>query len=393
MNKKLLFSQLLFLTVVVGACTSEDTTPIPTKTTNASGISTPLTESKTTDWNAIAKMTTESEIQNFWHSSKYYFKTTPGFTDEWQGYWPQAHGLELMLDAYMRDSTDYQADVIDKWHNGVKTKNGGTFRNDYFDDMAWNAIATLRTYEMTGDVRYKTAALQLWTWLLGGWSDNICGGGISWSTGSLNFKNAPATNPTGIFAARMYREFGDPKYLDLANKCYNWVKATLFVPSSGFVNDGIRSINGQNVLDRGDYIYNQGTFIGMALELYYITGDKTYLDDAINAADYAVSNKTSGAGILGATDNGDGGLFNGIFIRYFTQLILCKDIDTMSRNTYLYILEKNAISAWSKGCSKDLLFSGDWTKLPSGTIFGNPNIQACTLLEAAALLQREGNIK
>jgi len=392
MNKKLLISQLLFLTVFLCACSGDDTTYIPPKTVNASGLTTPLTVAKTTDWNAIAKMTTESEIKNFWNSSKSYFKSTTDITDEWQGYWPQAHGLELMLDAYMRDSMDYQTDVINKWYVGVKANNNNTFWNDYFDDMAWNAIATLRTYELTGDVRYKTAALQLWTWLLGGWSDNICGGGISWSTGSLNFKNAPATNPTGIFAARMYRKFGDTKYLDLANKCYNWVKTTLYESGSGFVNDGIRYENGTNTLVTGNYIYNQGTFIGMAVELYYITGNKMYLDDAINAANYAVSSKTNDASIIKATDNGDGGLFNGIFIRYFTQLILCKDIDNITRNRYVAILLKNANTAWSQGCSKDLLFSSDWTKLPSGTIYGNPNIQACTLMEATALLQRAGYI-
>jgi len=392
MNTIRRISQLLFLTFILWGCEKDDVY-IPTKSENASGLTTPKTDVGTTDWNAIAKMTTESEIKNFWNYSSSYFTKTTTITNDWQGYWPQAHGLELMLDAYMRDSLDDQADVIVKWHDGVKKKNGNTFKNEYYDDMAWNAIATLRTFEMTGDIRYKTAATQLWDWLLVGWSDNIAGGGISWATSSLNFKNAPATNPTAIFSARMYRKFGDKKYLDLAQKCYDWVKTKLYDSKSGFINDGINYNNGVETLATGNHIYNQGTFIGMALELYYITNDATYLSDAVSAANYAITNKVNNAGVIFGTDDGDGGLFNGIFIRYFTQLILCKNLNNDDRINYLYILEKNAKSAWSKGCSRDFLFSSDWTKLPSDPIYGNPNIAACTLLEATALLQREGYIK
>jgi len=37
---------------------------------------------------------------------------------------------------------------------GAKDKNGGTYINNFYDNMEWMGIASLRTYQNTGDVDY-----------------------------------------------------------------------------------------------------------------------------------------------------------------------------------------------------------------------------------------------
>lgn len=60
----------------------------------------------------------------------------------------------------------------------------------------------------------------------------------------------------------------------------------------------------------------------MATELYDITGNSVYLNDARNAADYTISKLINiSNNILRDEGNGDNALFKGIFMRYFLILI------------------------------------------------------------------------
>ncbi len=382
MKKKYLLGFIPLL--ILASCGSDNTT-----------VEFPNSINKAYNWDSIANVSTNSQITHFWDYTNHYFKGKSDGSDDWQGYWPQAHALDLMLDAYERDPSGYQKTVITDWYDGVKAKNNnGTFWNMFYDDMGWNAIATLRAYELTNDARYKTAAEQLWGWIKDGWSDNICGGGVSWVTYNMEFKNAPATCPAGIFAARMYEKFGNTEYLDFAKKCCSWVRNTLFNPSSGGVYDGITKTSSGDVLSTAYYSYNQGIYIGLCMELYKITKESIYLNDSKLAADFCISHFVdSNTGVMSGTDNGDGGLFNGIFIRYFTQLILCDNLSSKYKKSYSTYINKCATVAWTKGClTPDILFSNNWGIKPSLATYGNPNIAACTLIEAAALLKRKGFI-
>lgn len=87
------------------------------------------------------------------------------------------------------------------------------------------------------------------------------------------------------------------------------------------------------------FTYNEGTFIGAAVELHQIMGEKSYLNDAVLAADYTISSLVNNS-ILKDEGNGDGGLFKGIFIRYFTNLIQQDRLDTGTKRRYIQFLEK-----------------------------------------------------
>lgn len=341
------------------------------------------------DWNAAADSTSTGLISNFWNSTSNYFNYTATGTEF--HYWPQAHGLDVLLDAYERTKDESYKSYFDKWFTGVKAKNGNTFLNFFYDDMQWNALSMLRAYNATDDEKYKTATIVLWEDIKTGWNDKG-GGGIAWNKDELNSKNACSNGPACILAARLYQQFNDAADLEWATKIYNWEKEVLFNPSNGAIYDNLNASTG--VISNYISTYNQGTFIGSAVELYKITGEKTYLNDAIKAANYTI-NKLTANRILNAEGSGDLALFKGIFVRYFTQLIQTPGLDAATKKRFVLFLKYNANELWYTGTNKQyVVFKSDWKSAPyflSETEL-NAQLSGSMLIEAAALLKKTGDM-
>ncbi len=156
-------------------------------------------------------------------------------------------------------------------------------------------------------------------------------------------KNPPANAPACILASRLYHETNDADYLTWAKKIYNWQKSPLVNATTGLVYDCLNGNNDSGLQDSPgwSFSYNQGTFIGAALELYTITSDQSYLNDAIKTANNFINDNTmSPSGIMRGGDNGDGGLFNGIGVRYLTLLILNPNVSSSVKENYIYYLKK-----------------------------------------------------
>jgi predicted alpha-1,6-mannanase (GH76 family) len=346
------------------------------------------------DWSAIADSSVISLNQNFWNGSKFYNNASP--SDGNFGYWPQAHALDVLVDAYNRTSNSNYVDYMISWFTGVKIKNGNTFLNEYYDDMEWNALAMHRAYKATKDQKWLDESITVWNDIKTGWNDTM-GGGIAWKKTQTYYKNTPANMPACILASRLYNETSNADYLTWAKKIYAWEKTTLVNSTNGLVYDGINSNNdGALQNDPGwSFAYNQGTFIGAALELYSITKDQTYLNDAIKTANnLIVDNVMSPGGIMRASDNGDGGLFNGIAVRYLTLLIVNPALPSSDRDNYVSYLKKNAETLWLKGTERPrVIFNKDWKSLPGNTGYLNPQLSGCMLMEAMALLKGKNYIK
>ncbi|HLN74503.1 MAG TPA: glycoside hydrolase family 76 protein [Prolixibacteraceae bacterium] len=343
----------------------------------------------TINWNAAADSSSSAFVMSYWNSTESYFN----FNNSGQknfNYWPQAHALDVITDAYIRTNDPLYRSVIDKWYEGVKSKNYNTFLNEYYDDMEWNALAMLRAFQATGDERFKTASKEVWSDIQTGWNSNA-GGGISWKKDQPYSKNACSNGPACILAARMFQQFGDAKDKEWALKIYGWEKETLFNPANGAVYDNIDSRTGVTQTS-WIFTYNEGTFLGSALELYKITGEKGYLNDAIKAADYTLNNLVnSNDRLLKSEGDGDGGLFKGVFIRYFTQLILLPDLDAGTKRRYVAFFKLNAETLWRSGTNKqEVLFSNYWKTKPGSTTELTTQTSGATLIEAAALLKKEG---
>lgn len=117
----------------------------------------PAENDRSINWKNVANRSIHSLIANYWNFQQHYFNYTNTGNTEFH-YWPQAHALDVLLDAYQRTEEDSLVHYMNQWYDGVKQKNGGDFYNIYIDDMEWNALAMLRTYDMLGDDKFKTAA-------------------------------------------------------------------------------------------------------------------------------------------------------------------------------------------------------------------------------------------
>jgi len=364
---------LLSIIVLSQAC-SKNNTP-----------GTPDTEKYSINWSAAADSSSSSFVQLYWNGADNYFNYNNTGQKDFN-YWPQAHALDVLTDAYTRTNQNIYKTTISLWYDGVKKKNGNTFLNEFYDDMEWNALAMLRAYNATQDVRFKNSALDIWKDIQTGWNSNA-GGGVSWKKDQPYSKNACSNGPACILAARLFQQFGDASNKEWALKIYGWEKENLFNPANGAVYDNIDSRTG-TVQSSWIFTYNQGTFLGSAIELYKITGEKGYLNDAIKAADYTLNNLVdSNDRLLKSEGNGDGGLFKGVFIRYFAQLILLPDLDAATRKRYVNFFKLNAETLWRTGTNKQsVLYGTYWKTKPGSNSELTTQTSGAMLIEAAALL-------
>ncbi|MGQ8338337.1 glycoside hydrolase family 76 protein [Sunxiuqinia sp. A32] len=340
------------------------------------------------NWEAAADSSSSSFIYSYWNAADNYFQYDNNSNTDFH-YWPQAHALDVTIDAYERTGDNLYLTTINDWYEGVKAKNGNSFYNEFYDDMEWNALAMLRAYNATSQERYKTAAIDVWNDIKTGWNDQG-GGGIAWRKAQLYSKNACSNGPACILAARLFQQFGSEADKQWALDIYDWEKEYLFNPANGAVYDNLNARTGETQT-AWIFTYNQGTFLGSALELYYITGEKGYLNDAIKAADYTLNNLiNSNDQIMKSEGDGDGGLFKGVFVRYFTQLILLPDLPEATRKRYVTFLRHNAETLWKEGTNKNFVLFGTYWKAKAGTSTQlTTQSSGAMLIEAAALLENE----
>lgn len=209
-------------------------------------------------------------------------------------------------------------------------------------------------------------------------------------------KNACSNGPAAIIAARiyaMYDEIVDPgrkpkqAYLRESTKIYTWLRDNLYAPATGRVFD---NMNARGRISPAVFTYNQGTFIGAARELYNITGEKQYLEEAVNAANYVIDNMSANNGVLSDATSGDGGLFHGIFFRYFVKLINQPDLDYATREKFHDYITLCATVMSENGVNKEtMLYGGNWWSAPTSTkgVGLTPHLSGCMLMEAMCVLE------
>jgi predicted alpha-1,6-mannanase (GH76 family) len=375
MNRKKLMA-LLITGCLASSCLKQ-------KEDATTGPSTPTTRSF--DWVKIADSAQLALNNFFWNGTGGYYTVQMNGTAFNGNYWPNAHALDVLIDQYLRKNRDAATKTqMDRLVAGLKAANGNTYINYYYDDMEWLLISSLRAFKETNDTRYKAIYDQLWPDVKGGW-DNISGGGFYWRKDRIN-KNTPANAPACIFAARLYQLTNNADDLTWARNTYTWLK-TQMIQANGTVWDGLNTNVTPITYDTRLFTYNYGTVIGSALELYKITNESRYIDDALQVAGAAVSALTRD-GVLVPGDTGDGGLFNGIFVRYLTRLIVDGNIPAASKTNFINFLKKNAETMWVSGTIQNISLIGpDWKTTPTSTTL-TPQLSGVMVTEAMAELKK-----
>ena len=296
-------------------------------------------------------------------------------------YWVQAQLVDSTVDAYIRTGDKIYAQRAKDLIFSVKEQNGNHLTNDFYDDMAWMACAMAKLYTVTEDPDLMQDMLVLYEVIMNSWHPD---GGIAWCRDEPNYRNTPANGPACIFAMRMYKITGEQEYLDMANKIFDWLDATLVDHESGLVWDGLNR-NGDNKIDKDwRFTYCQGVYIGSCVELYKVTNDEKYIEKAIKTADYTIKDLAPLRGVLQDEGKGDGGAFKGIFCRYFVDLIETTD---KNREKYVDFLVDNAKIMWSKIPSEEQPVCG-----PFWAISGKMPVQLHVMSSGIALLESVSRI-
>lgn len=181
-------------------------------------------------------------------------------------YWWQAHALEVLLDGHEAGDPAAGSRAV-RLIQAVIHRNGGDLTiNDYYDDLAWMGLATLRAHTM--GLADERIALSLANAVEAGWDTRH--GGFRWRVGD-EFRNVAASAPAAMLLAGAGLIEGDARRLGLARQASDWLHATLVEPT-GIVWDGCRTRDGVLVPEGRLWSYNVGTVAGLDVVLAGMPG-------------------------------------------------------------------------------------------------------------------------
>ncbi|NDV77593.1 glycoside hydrolase family 76 protein [Dysgonomonas sp. 511] len=295
----------------------------------------------------------------------------------------------------------------DKGHADVV---GDKNKNNVYDDQQWLIRELLEAYKLTGKADYLTEAEYLTDYVLDGWDCTLDNngkenGGITWGPGYVTMhscSNGPIVSPL-VWLHELYKGKNDEityryiaadksrktasvkksdYYLEFAKKVYEYQKSHLLRPD-GVYDDMMGGCSSGDVLyetidgrkyrahtqlrDRvGPAIsYNSGTMLSGAADLYRVTGDNGYLDDAKKLTDASFSHfakaEPSKPGCYTYDINGFSNWFNGVLMRGYVDVYpsyknaataigsFQKNLDYGYENfAYKSFLPTNLLVGWSR---------------------------------------------
>jgi predicted alpha-1,6-mannanase (GH76 family) len=275
-------------------------------------------------------------------------------------YWWLAHVMDCRIDAWERTQDPAWLAAAEAVSVNLFERNGRSPYNDYFDDMLWYALALLRLYHATGDDAHRQRAAELWDHVVEhGWNDTL-GWSLAWRKQQLAYKNTPANGPLVILSVRLHRLTGKPGYLDVATTAFDWLTAHL-VEESGFVQDGINRNDDMLIDLQWRFTYNQGLYIGAAVELADALGDPSLLERAERTAITALDELAEDGIFRSEGEGGDEGLFKGICYRYLGQLLPRLEPESATRIRIERFVRSSTDVLWQEAETDGWLLPGnDW---------------------------------
>lgn len=284
--------------------------------------------------------------------------------------WTQAIYWDMIMNAYKRTKAPKYRALIDEIYQGGYEQYTGydwTDKHEWFiyDDMMWWIISLARAYEITDDGKFLDNASTGFFYVWQEAYDKERGG--LWWNFIHDAKMSCINYPTVVASMTLYNITRNPNYLEKAKKVYAWSRNVFFDPEKGRIADNMHYNHlFKNSMDIAwvTQLYNQGTFIGSATMLYKATGDTTYLNDAILAADYVKEYMCYADGILEFKNGIEQGIYAAIFAQYIALLI-----EEGNQPQYLDWLRRNIDMAWNnRDKSRNITFKDAVKPCPTGVV-------------------------
>jgi mannan endo-1,6-alpha-mannosidase len=113
------------------------------------------------------------------------------------------------------------------------------------------------------------------------WNTKTCGGGLAWqifdsNPNGMHYKNSVANGGFFQLSARLARATGDKKYLDWAEKIWDWTAGVGLIDKGFTIYDGVDSNDNCTAVNKVSFSYTQGIFMYGAAVMANTTGDKLW---------------------------------------------------------------------------------------------------------------------
>ena len=161
----------------------------------------------------------------------------------------------------------------------------------YYDDNAWLVLDFVEAYDETKDPRFLDWAQRTQNFVLSGYDDKL-GGGLYWHQQKKESKNTCVSAPAAAAALDLYRVTGDKTDLNQATQLYNWTCDKL-QDKDGLFWDNI-NLNGE--IGKAKFTYNTALMLRNNVQLYKVTNDPKYLNEARRVADASLDYFTKADG-------------------------------------------------------------------------------------------------
>ncbi|ARN55928.1 glycoside hydrolase family 76 protein [Sedimentisphaera salicampi] len=156
----------------------------------------------------------------------------------------------------------------------------------YYDDNAWIAMALIDAYEASGDKKFLKKAKRTIDYSLSGVDED--GGGLfwreNWPENAKKSKNTCSVAPTSFSCLKFYQITKQDKYFNEAKELMQWLDKTL-KDEEGLYFDHITE---DARIGRRKWSYNSAMPVRCYIQLYKITGEKSYLQKAKKTADASI---------------------------------------------------------------------------------------------------------
>lgn len=275
-----------------------------------------------------------------------------------EGWWNAANSMTMLGDAAVVDPSAVPVATFRNTFAGAQKK-FPNFRNEYYDDEGWWALAWIQAFDVTHRDTYLKMAESIFGDMTSGW-DDTCGGGIWWKK-DRHYKNAIANELFLSVAAHLAtRTDGERRraYLAWAKREWDWFDASGMINDESLVNDGLTPACKNN--GRTTWSYNQGVILGGLVELSQASGDTAPLRKAQLIA-HATLSLLIDAGLIlhDPTEphcSEDSVQFKGIFVRNLLRLQ-----EVAPAEEYVRFFQADADSIWKNARSETNEFSCSWS--------------------------------
>lgn len=207
------------------------------------------------------------------------------------GYGEDIHNKEFTgLEAY------YDNRTVLPTYQAYPVSGGGT--DHYYDDSSIVAMELIDAYKLTGNNFFLERAESVAEFIMSGEDDRL-GGGLYWfeavstecNSGPNCMKAANTTAYASFVASELYMITSETEYLEFAERTYQWNYDTLRDPADNIYYNSINI--GTLEIDATKWTYNAAMMIMSGVNLYKITEEEVYLNQAIATAQSAFSRFTS----------------------------------------------------------------------------------------------------